>query len=98
VLSFVDTEENLRVVPPVPQEQVVKLARNARYLLSWTDNQVKVWQVEEIDDTLYDEDRISKRYLLEMTLNVIISQRFDADNRVRKTFQRLRSPRPENIF
>jgi hypothetical protein len=73
VLSFVDTEENLRVVPPVPQEQVVKLAKNARYLLSWTDNQVKVWQVEEIDDTLYDEDRISKRYLLEMSLNVTIS-------------------------
>jgi hypothetical protein len=74
VLSFVDTEENLRVVPPVPQEHVVKLAKNARFLLSWTDNQVKIWQVEEIDDTLYDEDRISKRYLLEMNLNVIISQ------------------------
>jgi hypothetical protein len=74
VLSFVDTEENLRVVPPVPQEHVVKLAKNARFLLSWTDNQVKIWQVKEIDDTLYDEDRISKRYLLEMNLNVIISQ------------------------
>ena len=73
VLSFVDTEENLRVVPPVPQEQVVKLAKNSRYLLSWGDNQVKIWQVEEIDDTLHDEDRISKRYLLEMSLNVTIS-------------------------
>ena len=73
MLSFVDTEENLRVVPPVPQEHVVKLARKARYLLSWTDNQVKVWQVEQIDGTVCDEDRISKRYLLEMSLTVIIS-------------------------
>ena len=71
VLSFVDAEDNLRVMPPVPQEQIVRLARNARHLLSWTESQVKIWQIEEIDDTLYDEDRISKRYLLEMNLNVI---------------------------
>ena len=74
VLSFADGDDNLRVMPPVPQEQVVKLARNARYLLSWAESQVKIWQIEEIDVTMFDEDRISKRYLLEMNLDVIFHE------------------------
>lgn len=72
VLSFLNSKENLRVVPPIPQQQVVKLATAARVLLSWSDNQVKLWRIEEIHESEFDsDDRISKRYLLEMELNVI---------------------------
>jgi len=71
VLSFVDSEENLRVLPPVPQERVVSLAGKARILLNWSDNKVKLWKIEEINQTaMEDEDRIEKRYLLEMDFNV----------------------------
>src|SRR5271170_730400 len=65
VLSFVDGEDNLRVAPPVPQEQIVRLAKEARLLLNWSENQVKLWEFEEIVD-----ERIQKRYLLNMELNV----------------------------
>lgn len=71
VLSFTDSTDNLRVVPPVPQEQVVELATDARLLLSWSDNRVKMWRIEQINEAEHDEeDQISKRYLLDMTLNV----------------------------
>jgi hypothetical protein len=63
-LSFANSEENLRVIAPVPQ--VVRLAKNARLLLSWSDNQVKIWKVEPV----LGDDLISKRFLLEMTINV----------------------------
>jgi hypothetical protein len=57
---------------PSPQQAVVKLAAAARLLLSWTDSQVKIWRVEEIGEAELDgEDRIEKRYLLEMEFNVM---------------------------
>jgi hypothetical protein len=74
VLSFVDSQENLRVLPPVPQERVVSLANKARMLLNWSDNKVKIWRIEEINESEFeDEDKIEKRYLLEMDLNVLYS-------------------------
>ena len=72
VLSFVEGNENLRVLPPVPQEQVVCLAPEARMLLSWSDNSVRIWKIEEVEEAVLDgEDYIEKRYLLEMNLSVI---------------------------
>lgn len=74
VLSFMDSTDNLRVVPPIPQQQLVRLAATARVILSWSDSTVKIWRIEEIDESEFDgDDRISKRYLLEMELNVINS-------------------------
>jgi hypothetical protein len=71
VLSFVDGKENLRVLPPVPQERIVKLASKARILLNWSDNKIKLWKIEEINEAeMDDEEKIEKRYLLEMDFNV----------------------------
>ena len=70
VLSFVDSNDNLRVLPPIPQERVVSLANQSRMLLNWTDNRVKIWKLEEITKSDLEEDKIEKRYLLDMTLNV----------------------------
>ena len=71
MLSYVGSKENLRVIPPVPQQQIVSLATTARLLLHWSDRQVKIWRVEEIGEAEFDgEERIEKRYLLEMDLNV----------------------------
>ena len=72
VLSFKDSGENLRVVPPIPQEQIVKLAKNSRLLLTWSDNHVKVWRIEEITQAEYDGDeQIETRFLLDMKCNVV---------------------------
>lgn len=71
VLSFVDSKENLRVLPPVPQERIVSLAGKARILMNWSDNKVKFWKIEEINEAaMEDEEPIEKRYLLEMDFNV----------------------------
>ena len=67
--------ENLRVLPPVPQDPVVSLAANSRLLLSWSDNVVKIWQVDNINESNAEkEPRIEKRYLLQMAFNVISSK------------------------
>jgi U3 small nucleolar RNA-associated protein 4 len=66
VLFFNNGIENLRVLPPVPQARVVKLAREARILLSWQDNHVRLWRVEEIANHEFAGDQIENRYLLEM--------------------------------
>ena len=71
VLSFTETGEQLRVLPPVPQERTVTLAKDARFLLSWLDNKIKIWKVDDVEPAKADgEDQISKRYLVEMELNV----------------------------
>jgi len=71
VLSFTETGEQLRVLPPVPQEHTVTLAQDARFLLSWLDNKIKIWQVDDVEPAKADEeDQIRKRYLVEMELNV----------------------------
>ena len=71
VLSFIGSEQKLRVVPPIPQQQVVRLAPTARILLTWSDDRIKIWRIEEINQPeFYADDRIEKRYLLEMELNV----------------------------
>jgi len=98
VLSFIDSTDNLRVVPPIPQQQVVRLAATARVILSWSDSTVKVWRIEEIDEFEFDgDDCISKRYLLEMELNVIFPL-YEAYCRARRVFQLLQSPLMPNIF
>lgn len=70
VLFFTDNVENLRVLPPVPQERVVKLATGARILLNWSDNHVRLWRVEEISDHEFAGEQIENRYLLEMEFKV----------------------------
>jgi len=83
---------------PSPQQPVVKLAAAARLLLSWTDSQIKIWKVEEIDAAEFDgEDRIEKRYLLEMEFNVIPSV-YGANDRMKRTFRRLLYPRTASIY
>ena len=73
-MSFIGSERNLRVVPPIPQQQVVRLAPTARVLLAWSDDRIKIWRIEEINKPeFYGDDRIEKRYLLEMELNVRLS-------------------------
>jgi U3 small nucleolar RNA-associated protein 4 len=74
VLSFRDSIEKLRVIPPVPQKSVVSLAPKARFLLSWSDTVVKAWKIEEGNTAGSEcDEQISKRYLLEMEFNVPIS-------------------------
>jgi len=70
VLSFTETGEQLRILPPVPQERTVTMAQDARFLLSWLDNKIKIWQVDDVEPAKADEDQIRKRYLVEMELNV----------------------------
>ena len=78
---------------PTPQQSVVKLAAAARLLLSWTDNQVKIWRVEEIGEAEFEgEDRIEKRYLLEMEFNVM-SILYGVNDRMKRIFPRLLYPR-----
>ena len=49
------------------------LAAKARLLLCWSDNKVKIWRIDEIDESLLTEEaQIGKRYLLEMEFNVIV--------------------------
>jgi hypothetical protein len=62
--------ENLRVLPPVPQDRVVKLAPDARVLLSWSDREVKVYQINNINETEVLDVEIRKRFLLQMDFNV----------------------------
>lgn len=70
VISLVDSKtENLRVLPPVPQDRVVSLAATSRLLLSWSDNEVKIWQIDDIKGA--DLEGIAKRYLIQMIFNVI---------------------------
>lgn len=84
VLSFKDSGENLRVVPPIPQEQIVILAKNDRLLLSWSDSHVKLWKLEEVRTLESDgEDQIGIRFLLEMQLSVFPCLPY-ADNRRKK--------------
>jgi U3 small nucleolar RNA-associated protein 4 len=69
VISLVDSKtDNLRVLPPVPQDRVVSLAATSRLLLSWSDNEVKVWQIDDVNGT--DLEGIAKRYLIQMIFNV----------------------------
>ena len=93
-----DSQEYLWIMPPSPQQPVVKLAAAARLLFSWTDSHVKIWRVEEINEAEFEgDDRIEKRYLLEMEFNVsFISS--GADYRTKRIFQRLLYPRMESIF
>jgi hypothetical protein len=72
VLSQVDDSdnENLRVLPPVPQDRVVKLAADARVLLSWSDREVKVYQIDNINESEVQDVEIGKRFLLQMDFNV----------------------------
>jgi len=70
VLSFGDSWDNLRVIPPIPQEQIVSLAPKARLLVHWLESQVKIWQIEMPCEAYGDDYTISKRYVLEMQLNV----------------------------
>jgi len=69
VLTFTDRGENLRVLPPVPQERVVKLASESRILLNWSDNHIRLWRVEQITNHEFAGEQIENRYLLEMELN-----------------------------
>jgi hypothetical protein len=67
-----DGTENLRVLPPVPQERIVKVAGKARILFNWSDNKVKLWKIAQINEAeMEDEEKIEKRYLLEMDFNVL---------------------------
>jgi WD40 repeat protein len=68
VLSYTPEEENLRVLPPVPQERVVKLAPEARILLNWSDNHIRLWRIEGINNDEFAGEQIENRYLLEMEL------------------------------
>jgi hypothetical protein len=70
VLSFGDSWDNLRVIPPIPQEQIVSLAPEARLILHWFGNEVKIWCIEELGEAYGDDYTITKRYLLEMRLTV----------------------------
>ena len=98
VLSFVNGKENLRVLPPVPQEQIVKLAGKARILLTWSDNKVKLWKIEEINESETEgEEKIEKRYLLEMDFNVSLLWVICLTSRMRNIFQQQQSLPTENI-
>jgi hypothetical protein len=70
VLSFGDSWDNLRVIPPTPQEPIVALAPEARLLVHWFENQVRVWSIDELGEGYGGEYTINKRYVLEMKLNV----------------------------
>ena len=98
VLSFVNGKENLRILPPVPQEQIVKLAGKARILLTWSDNKVKLWKIEEINESETEaEEKIEKRYLLEMDFNVSLPWGNCLINRMRNIFRQQRYLPTENI-
>jgi hypothetical protein len=85
-------------LPPVPQERIVNLAGKARILLNWSDNKVKFWKIEEINESATDnEDRIEKRYLLEMDFNVQTQGKTKISNiRTKRIFPRLQSRRTES--
>ena len=73
VLWYVDSKEHLRVLPPVPQNRVMRFARNARSIFSWSDNEVKGWEIEVPTELWSEGDlEIKKRYLLKMTYNVLL--------------------------
>jgi hypothetical protein len=70
----VNSLENLRVLPPVPQDPVMRFASNARTIISWSENQVKGWKIEAPTQLEVEgEEEINKRYLLQMTCSVLFS-------------------------